>query len=263
MSRKKANIWYDRTCKNVRKSAIYEITDPFLVTEKPSDKTGLSGAFHVVFPNTKYFYVEAVSFKSRVVKVCPLNSKHNIKEPTEITVEVFGTSKSKLGHFLSGEFIVVDQLLQLLVREKITGFRPISVNVLRWNVPGSVPDTKLWWLKTTGSAGKRWRLKSKNSASIWPDTCPACSQSLVCPACNNKQFYKCDSCGVEVVDFSKEDFKVLDEPPIVDERNWDKSDFFTFDGGGGVFITRRVLDLFLSEGIENFAYREIDLCLDA
>lgn len=159
--------------------------------------------------------------------VCPSTPVHQRSGPRvmDLTIKLPSPRIADFVWTWYGECIVVDRVLDLLRRAGFTGFeaRPVRVDrVKNLRKPTSFSAPVLWELKITGRGGDA----DARSGIRVIETCATC----------------------DMVQYSS--FK---HGIIVDEHNWDGSDFFTLNYPDYILVTERVKDFIIKERLVNCA----------
>jgi hypothetical protein len=158
--------------------------------------------------------------------VCPVDPEHR-RGGKRIGDLVIILPSPKIGDFVwtwYGECLMTDRVLNLFRKARFTGFaaRPVTVERIK-RVPrgGQTVVPVLWELAVTGKGG-----------DPHPDS-------------GIRVFKTCDACNL--VRYSSYRNGI-----IVDEQQWDGSDFFTVNGYPKfTLVTERVKDLIVANGLTN------------
>lgn len=160
--------------------------------------------------------------------ICPVNSGHQRAGNRVMDLTVILPSP-RIGDFIwtwYSEWLMTDRVLHLFQNAGFTGFEPRPVKVekvkrVKKGTEVSIPP--LWELKVTGKGG---------------DTDPASGIRIL---------ETCDACSL--IKYSS-----FRNGLIVDENNWDGSDFFTVNGYPKfILVTERVKELIIREKLVNCA----------
>lgn len=158
--------------------------------------------------------------------VCPVNPGHQRagKRLTDLTVML---PSSQVGDFVwtwYHDCLITERVLQLFRQAGLTGFKVRPVVVEKVKRPGKrrledIP--RLWELVVTGKGG---------------DTRPESGIRVI---------YRCEACGYT-------QYSSYRNGILVDEEQWDGSDFFTVNGyPKHILVTERVKDLIIAHRLTN------------
>lgn len=157
---------------------------------------------------------------------CPVNPDHR-RAGKRLTDLVVILPSPRVGDFVwtwYSECVMTDRVLNLFREAGLTGFeaRPVVVQRVKRLGKYSVGDIpRLWELVVTGTGG---------------DALPESGIRLI---------YRCEGCGWEKYSSYQNDF-------LVDEAQWDGSDFFTVNGyPKHILVTERVKDVIVANQLTN------------
>ncbi len=196
-------------------------------------------------------YTEFVNDTSEFAYDCKINKEHQTDLRVEaIQVDVFG-GHDPLGNFVNPTnhgFTIISPGFATRLRDSgLTGFdiRPI----VKVNVDQTHSGlTRLDYLDIVGRAGNG---SNRLVVEGGPDTCPFCGAvPVVCPGCGEFND-PCPKCGQNTIVESKDEivegerriYHGFGNQPkifVVEERDWDGSDWFFVDGRvGNAFLSNR------------------------
>jgi len=157
---------------------------------------------------------------------CPVNPYHGrlVERAAELHIIL---PSSRVGDFVwtwYADCLITDRVLELFQRAGLTGFkaRPVVVERVKGRSKRHLEDIpKLWELVVIGKGGD-----ARQESGI-------------------RVIYRCEACGF--VEYSSYRNGIL-----VDEEQWDKSDFFTVNGyPKHILVTERVKDLIVAHQLTN------------
>ncbi len=158
--------------------------------------------------------------------VCPVNPGHRRAGDRTMDLHII-LSSPRVGDFVwtwQSECLITDRVLDLFQQAGLTGFeiRPVVVEkVKRLGKRRLEEIPRLWELVVTGKGG---------------DARPESGIGVI---------YRCEACGM--VRYSSYQNGIL-----VDEQQWDRSDFFTVNGYPKyILVTERVKDLIIAHRLTN------------
>lgn len=155
-------------------------------------------------------------------KNCSLNPDHaDFKRSSPLCMTL---SSLKVGDFMwCGDCLISDRVKEIFVQERFTGieFEQVTITKVKRMPKKAVELPRLWELIVTGSGGEA------HAAS------------------GIRVFEKCPECGFER-------YSSFRNGLIVDENNWDGSDFFNLKGYPNIkLITERVKEVIVTNKLTN------------
>jgi hypothetical protein len=121
------------------------------------------------------------------------------------------------------EALVSDKVINIITSEGLTGYtlKPVTIEKIRKTSPEIIPDYRE--LSISGIGG-----------DVHPDSGIIIGET--CEICNLKGYTSWKG------------------PLILDQKNWDGSDFFRFTFPGGIFVTKKVKEAFEKYQVSNVTF---------
>lgn len=165
------------------------------------------------------FNIESIDYADDVkwtsIK-CPINRGHQRagERVGHLKIKLNNETTDFMWTFLS-ECIILDKVVNYFKEVKFTGYELRPVEVV--NRQGKII---VWEFIVTGYGG------------------------IVDPRSGVYLKYECEACGLK-------QYSAYEHGVIIDEKQWDGSDFFRVTGAGGIFITERVKDFIQEKQLTN------------